>query len=210
MDEFLVTVTIPTLAGEAITKVDAVFFFHTQLRDRAKIVMESAVHLSYDSGLPGAEFFVVGDAKFHQVTALPIRGGYTTLHSETDVFDPVYVASTSEVVIPAVLEELGSRNSTIAFEPQFSHWQPSIAAADGSEGFTIRAKIKIPKSEVLYIPTASEVLRDAWTKYLSMFIVVGFFLEKLCSFVYFHQIVESKMLVESVGSQVGVPHFKKF
>ena len=40
--------------------------------------------------------------------------------------------------------------------------------------------------------------------------VVGFFLEKLCSFVYFHQIVETKMLVVTVGSQVGVPHFKKF
>ena len=43
-----------------------------------------------------------------------------------------------------------------------------------------------------------------------MFVVVGFFLEKSCSFVYFHQVVETKMMVETFGSQVGVPHFKRF
>ena len=118
--------------------------------------------------------------------------------------------SVDAVSIPAILESMGSRNESLAYDGLYQHWTPAGLGADGSEGFVVEARLKIPKSEILYIPTATEVLRDAWTKYLSMFIVVGFFLEKLCSYVYFHQIVETKMLVETVGSQQGVPHFKKF
>ena len=64
-----------------------VLFFHTQLRNRAKIVMESFVHLSYDSGVPGSKLFAVGDVHFRQTNALPVKGGYSTLSTDTDIFD---------------------------------------------------------------------------------------------------------------------------
>lgn len=66
----------------------------------------------------------------------------------------------------------------------------------------------MPVSDIVYIPKPMEVLLDGWVKYLSVFVVVGFFLEKLCSFVYFHQIIETKMLVDTV--QTTRQNFKPF
>jgi len=49
--------------------------------------MESFVHLSYDSGVPGSKLFAVGDVHFRQTNALPVKGGYSTLSTDTDIFD---------------------------------------------------------------------------------------------------------------------------
>lgn len=132
---------------------------------------------------------------------------YTTLYADEPAFGTESATSVHGSTVAGVLSSVAGRNFTTAYEPLHQHW--SVGEAEGGD-FVIEARIRIPQAEILYVPTATEVLRDAWTKYLAMFLVVGFFLEKLCSFVYFHQIVETKMLVETVGSQVGVPHFKKF
>ena len=61
--------------AESVTKVDAVIFFQAMLKGRAKIVMETPVHISYDSGLPGKGLYTAGVAGFKQMAALPVKGG---------------------------------------------------------------------------------------------------------------------------------------
>lgn len=200
---------LPLAAAESVTKVDALVFFRTQLQNKAKIVMESAVHISYDSGSAGAGLYTSGNMVFTQTYPLPVKGGYVTMYSNTDLLDPSKISRASEGDIRTILEQISERNLTMTYVPELTHWTPVVDSASAST-FTLTADIKIPTTDIVYIPTAVEVLRDAWIKYLSMFVLVGFFLEKLCSFVYFHQIVETKMLVETVGSNIGVPHFKRF
>mmetsp|Transcript_18266 Transcript_18266/g.36532 ORF Transcript_18266/g.36532 Transcript_18266/m.36532 type:complete len:322 (+) Transcript_18266:156-1121(+) len=208
-DSFRLEIDVPLAASEGITKFDALVFFRTQLQQKAKVVMESVIHIGYDSSLAGAGLYSSGNMVLSQAMPLPVRGGYTTMYESHELLHKDKVVGASDGDIRAILEKLSARNLTMVYEGDYSYWTPAPTSALSSV-FKFVADIKIPTMEVTYIPTAVEVLRNAWIQYLSMFVVVGFFLEKVCSFVYFHQIVETKMLVETVGSNVGVPHFKRF
>jgi hypothetical protein len=183
-------------------------FFRSQLQSSAKIVMESVVHISHDSGVSGKELYTAGNLVFHQNNPLFVKGGYTTMYTDTELVDATNVVSAKDGDVKTILEKVTGRNYTMVYEPQLAYWGAKVDDLSGT--FTLNAKLNIPTQDIVYVPKPMEVLKDAWVKYLSMFVVVGFFLEKLCSFVYFHQLVETKMLVETVGSTVGVPHFKKF
>mmetsp|Transcript_4228 Transcript_4228/g.8561 ORF Transcript_4228/g.8561 Transcript_4228/m.8561 type:complete len:321 (+) Transcript_4228:173-1135(+) len=207
-DSFEFTASIPIPASSEIRKLDCLVFFRTQLQTSAKIVMESVVHISHDSGVAGKELLTSGNLVFQQNNPLFVKGGYTTMYANTELVDSSNILSAKDGDIKTILEKVTGRNYTMTFEPQFAYWGPKLDNLAGT--FTLKAKLNIPTQDILYTPKPMEVLKDAWIKYLSMFVVVGFFLEKLCSFVYFHQLVETKMLVETMGSQSGVPHFKKF
>jgi len=207
-DTFEITATIPIPASSEVKKLDCLVFFRSQLQSSAKIVMESVVHLSHDSGVAGKELVTSGNLVFRQNNPVFVKGGYTTMYADTELVDTASIISAKEGDIKTILAKAMGRNYTLAYEPQYNYWGAKIDDLAGT--FTLNAKLNIPTQDILYTPKPMEVLKDAWVKYLSMFVVVGFFLEKLCSFVYFHQLVETKMLVETVGSTTGVPHFKKF
>jgi len=99
---------------------------------------------------------------------------------------------------------------TTIYDQHHDYWGWDLSGTAESSTFEFKADIRFDEEEIIYIPTALVVLRDAWVKYLAMFVIVGFFLERWASFVYFHQIVETKMMVETFGSQTGVPNFKRF
>ncbi len=205
MDEFDIEISIPLRSGEEVSKVDVMVFFSTMVMGSSRMVFESPVHFTFSSGLSGSSVYASGNLDFLQSSPLPTRGGYVTMYENDDLLDPTLVSG--PIYISDLLPTVAARNYTQIFTNTHSYWTP---ATTNTDRFSIKTNIKIPVSDVLYIPAATEVLRNAWVTYVSIFIVTAFFLEKLCSFVYFHQIVDTKMLVETVGSNVGVPHFKKF
>ena len=48
------------------------------------------------------------------------------------------------------------------------------------------------------------MLKDAWIKYLALFVVVKYLLEKLCAFVFYNQLVDTTMRVETAQHRSGV------
>jgi transmembrane protein 231 len=70
--------------------------------------------------------------------------------------------------------------------------------------FNLTMVMRIPEADVRYTPTASEVLKDAWVKYLAIFVVVKYLLEKLCAFVFYNQLVDTVMRVETAQDRSGV------
>ena len=85
-------------------------------------------------------------------------------------------------------------------------WSPTIAASDSEQGgrFNLTLNLRIPTSEVLYTPTASEVLKDAWVKYLALFLVVLYLADQFSALVFFYQLVETTVLVETPHNKRGV------
>lgn len=77
-------------------------------------------------------------------------------------------------------------------------WTPRVGNADnGRPAFNLTLSLRIPAANVLYTPTASEVLKDAWIKYLSLFVVIAYILHQLCSFVFHNQLVDTEVTVET-------------
>ena len=70
--------------------------------------------------------------------------------------------------------------------------------------FNLTMVLRVPQQDVLYTPTASEVLKDAWLKYLAIFVVVKYLLEFFASFVAYNQLVDTTMRVETPHEREGV------
>ena len=64
--------------------------------------------------------------------------------------------------------------------------------------------MRVPDQDIYYTPTASEVLKDAWIKYLALFVVTKYLLEYFCSFVFYNQLVDTPMRVETPHEREGV------
>lgn len=78
-------------------------------------------------------------------------------------------------------------------------WTPVVGIADNARSvFNLTLSLRIPAANVLYTPTASEVFKDAWIKYLSIFVVVAYILHQVCSFVFHNQLVDTEVTVETV------------
>merc|ERR1711988_1517805 len=84
------------------------------------------------------------------------------------------------------------------FNSMYAVWSPSAGRlSDGAaSSFNVSVTVRVPYVDVLYTPTVTEVLKAAWVKYASMFFVVLFLLDKLCSFAFYNQLVETEMHVE--------------
>ena len=92
--------------------------------------------------------------------------------------------------------------------PQKSSKTGSVSANEVSrrryETFNLTMVMRVPQADVLYTPTASEVFKDAWVKYLAIFVVVKYLLEYFCSFVAYNQLVDTTMRVETAADKDGV------
>jgi hypothetical protein len=53
----------------------------------------------------------------------------------------------------------------------------------------LRIKIKVPQQEISYIPPLMEVLKDAWVKYVSVFVLCWLLLERVKSFAFRQHLV---------------------
>ena len=110
--------------------------------------------------------------------------------------------------MPNIFYGYRNRNNTMDYHELYKVWSPAPPPIDGPFGvreeFNFTMVMRIPEMEILYTPTASEVLKDAWIKYLALFVVVKYLLEKLCAFVFYNQLVDTTMRVETPHEREGV------
>ena len=131
-------------------------FFHTQLQQKAKVVMESVVHISYDSGLPGSGLYSSGNMELSQAMPLPVRGGYVTMYENDDLLHKDKIVGASDGNIATILEAVSSRNLTMVYEGDYQYWTPTGTSTLDSV-FKFVADIKIPTTDIMYIPTGKSM-----------------------------------------------------
>ncbi|KAH8070865.1 hypothetical protein JL721_4780 [Aureococcus anophagefferens] len=173
-DQFHLTALIPLRKGERVLHADLVTFYDVKLRRRARVHMDA---LAYSSGGGGG---MAGKA--------------------------LYVDG--DTLMPNIFYGYRNRNNTMDYHELYKVWSPAPPPIDGPFGvreeFNFTMVMRIPEMEILYTPTASEVLKDAWIKYLALFVVVKYLLEKLCAFVFYNQLVDTTMRVETAQHRSGV------
>ena len=100
-----------------------------------------------------------------------------------------------------------NRNNTLDFEQTYKVWTPSPGVPQNygaNVNFNLTMVLRVPIQDITYTPTASEVLKDAWLKYLAIFVVVKYLLEYFSSFVAYNQLVDTIMRVETPHDREGV------
>eukprot|EP00632_Arachnochrysis_sp_CCMP2950_P014664 CAMPEP_0185695460 /NCGR_PEP_ID=MMETSP1164-20130828/4537_1 /TAXON_ID=1104430 /ORGANISM="Chrysoreinhardia sp, Strain CCMP2950" /LENGTH=334 /DNA_ID=CAMNT_0028362319 /DNA_START=1 /DNA_END=1005 /DNA_ORIENTATION=+ len=209
-DRFQLEALVPVAADEHVYASRLVVFFDVKLRKRARLEMETVAYVAHDAGLPGRAVFVDGDYVLRQTWPLRAKGGFALPYENTPLLDGDHPTDVTYVqtLLPRLLASYRARNTTMDFRSFYEVWSPSgaVEGADvdqSSSHFNLTLNLRIPTADVLYTPTASEVLKDAWIKYLSIFVVVAFLLDRLCAFVFYYQLVETTMRVETSHSRHG-------
>ena len=207
-DVFHLQVQVPLQKGERILRADLVSFFDVKFRRRARVHMDALAFLKYDGGMAGRALYVDGDVNLRQRWPFRAKGGYYLPYTKYPLLDPHdHEIHLDETLLPNIIYGYRNRNYTMDYDQQYSVWSPAPPPMDQYgvfEEFNLTMVMRIPEMDVLYTPTASEVLKDAWLKYLALFVVVKYLLEKLCSFVFYNQLVETTMRVEVAQDRTGV------
>lgn len=195
-DRFQLQALMPLRPGERILAAAFVAFFDVRLRERARLQMECLAHASADSSLAGSSLFVDADYVLRQRWPLRAKGGYQLPYDRTPLLDTDDLSlAPRQALLPRLLAAYAARNTTMDLDRVYTVWSPAVE--DAAESFNLSLTLKVPTRDVLYTPTASEVLRDAWLKYLATFVVVAILLDYLCAFVYHNHLLDTDVAVDA-------------
>lgn len=205
-----ISAMMPVSNGEAIYSAKLAVFFEYQLRDHAKLIMETMGFLSTSSALAGQSLYVDADLNWHQTWPLSIKGGYSEPYRSEELLDTDTISpwdggkGASTIDMATILARYRSRNYTTELNERSVLWQgmlPAPALTNGDDGtFNLTATIRYPIQTITYSPTASEVLFDGWIRYASMLVVVYLALDLICAFVFHHQLVDTYVHTEGVSA----------
>mmetsp|Transcript_22406 Transcript_22406/g.36012 ORF Transcript_22406/g.36012 Transcript_22406/m.36012 type:complete len:307 (-) Transcript_22406:74-994(-) len=188
-DYFNLTITVPLQGTEEVYGVSVLAFFDVELKDRVKLEMSGLSYVSQTSSLPGSRFSMFGDLKFTQLYPLSLRGSRTDYNA--DLLSASSILSVEDTHFTNILAKSASRNETIRIENELSYWRP------GRENqFTFDMRLRIPKSEIRYIPGPSEVLKFSWMQYLAVGVIVYFVVDWILYFTHSHALLTSFRTVD--------------
>mmetsp|Transcript_2677 Transcript_2677/g.5861 ORF Transcript_2677/g.5861 Transcript_2677/m.5861 type:complete len:339 (-) Transcript_2677:162-1178(-) len=216
-----ISAQVPVENGEAIYSAKMMVFFEYELRDHAKLNMETMGFMQASSPLAGQSLFVDSDLEWHQTWPLSIKGGYSTPYGSEPLLDLNGVGpwdggtGAKSIDIPTILKRYRDRNYTTELSSNSFVWEgmlPPPTLTNGDAGtFNITATVRYPQQVITYQPSVSEVLFDAGIKYLFMFVVVYLTLDLVCAFVFHHQLVDTYVHTEGVVAATSSrSKFKRF
>ena len=192
IDWFQLKVDVPLNDDEKVMSMQTVAFFEYQLDQRVKLQMESAAYTSVDSNLPLSGYDTEGDLIFRQVHPLGVRGYKSTLYEEetplVKLNSEVYHVSNSN--IGDILAKYRTRDVAADYVERYPVSTMDLdTTTDENRRYSFKMKIRIPEQDVVYIPTLTEVLKDAWVKYVSVAILCWLVVDRVKSFVFAHHLI---------------------
>jgi len=197
-DRFQLEALVPLEKGERILSVSVVLFFDVRLRRKARLRMETAAFVSGSSPLFGRGLYVDGDYTFRQQWPLRVTGGYRLPYEAFPLLDAKN-PDLQQALFTNLLSTYRARNLTMDLTNTYQVWSP-LLGNNQDYRFNFSLNVRVPLADVLYTPKATEVLQDAWIKYLSIFVVVYLLLDRLLSFVFFFQLLPTTTTIDTTDT----------
>lgn len=191
-DWFTLEVDVPLNDDEQIKSMQTVAFFNYRLQKRVQLEMEAVAYTSVDSVFPMSGYDTEGVLVFRQTNPLGVRGYSSTLYrDETPLVDTesaVAVHRVSNSNVGDILKRYRKRDVAADFLERYPVKELDLGATS-NRSYRLRIKIKVPQQEISYIPPLMEVLKDAWVKYVSVFVLCWLLLERVKSFAFRQHLV---------------------
>jgi hypothetical protein len=122
-----------------------------------------------------------------------VVGGYRHLYADEPLLDPERLNARD--LVPGVLMRKYTRrnvSTTLRGEAVWSRAAPTPLDSSTDRVirplFNLTATLHFPVTRVSYTPDVAEVLKNAWIQYLAMLVIVAFLVDRLLSFVLYHQV----------------------
>lgn len=143
-----------------------------------------------------------GDLVLRQTWPLVIRGGFRRPYDDDKLIDIDADTSARDVSIAHIMGRNNARNLSMVYESRYADVpRRASSVADDAAAlnyFNSSIVVRFPVQPIRYTPTVSMVIKNAWIQYISFFIVVGFLLFRLNSFVFRHKLLHTHSTADIV------------
>ena len=198
---------MPLGADEQVTGVSAILLNDVTLSERARYQFDAASLIRFDGGSAINNLRIDGDVMMRQSWPLSTKGSYKVPYSGDPLLTREITPGTSEgdVSIEAILAQSASRNLSTVFKPTYSiasrPYEPSMVDVD-PRYFNMTVTMRVPQQPIWYTPNTSEVLKWAWMQYISFFVLIGWLLFRLNSYVFRHQLLPTYPVADIVNEKM--------
>lgn len=193
-DRYIINVLMPLGEGERVHSAKAMAFFYLTLQERAKLQTDALAYWQHDSAIPGRALQVDADMRMSQTWALNVGGGYSRPYADSPLLDPDAPSTIPANIFGSLVDAYRGRNVTLDLRDVYAVWEP-MAPGGATEGqaFNMTLTARVDQQDVVYTPPVSEVVLGGWIQYLSMLFVVWLLLDRLNSFIFSYQILETRV-----------------
>ena len=209
-DTFHVNAKIPMTRDEEVYGIQSLLFFEFQLQNHVKLKMDSVIFSEKHSGLPGQQYETHGDISFHQGIPIRINEKSSNLHPKKLIEAEKIPDRVDETTIKNIMKKSLGRMFSTNYVERYSSWahNPLVGISDHEQdkvdneadqkqsSFDFQITVDVPVQEVVYKPALSEMLSEAWTRYLSILVVWFYLVKCFCSFVFTNQLVTTTVKVD--------------
>ncbi len=197
-DTFRLTAIIPLNEGEKVTSITVGSFIRVTLRDRARVQFDAIAYYHSSGGVPGQALNIDADLRLRQTWPLHVGGGYQYPYAEDTLVNQRSMVSAEQALLSTILQKSLERNLTVTLESPTVSWMPSVPISNlislNAPTLNVTLVLHINHQDILYTPPVNEVVQQGWIQYLAVFLVVWYLIDKLCSFVFWNQLVETRVI----------------
>ncbi len=190
-----ITAIIPLNEGERATSITIGSLLRVTLRDRARLQFDAIAYHYISGDVPGQALNVDTNLRLRQTWPLQIGGGFQYPYAEDPLLDHGSVVSSEQALLSTIVQKSLERNLTVALENPMVSWRPTVPISPlKTPTLSVTLVLRINQQDVLYTPPVIEVVQQGWIQYLAVFLVVWYLIDKLCSFVFWNQLVETRVI----------------
>ncbi len=193
-DIIYINAMIPLNEGERATSITIRSLLRVTLRERARLQFDAIAYHYTSGGVPGQALNVDGNLHLRQTYPLQIGGGYRYPYAEEPLLDHGSVVSSEQALLSTIVQKSLERNLTVALESPTVSWRPTLPISLKTPTLNVTLVLRINEQDILYTPSVSEVVQQGWIQYIAVFLVVWYLIDKLCSFIFWNQLVETRVI----------------
>jgi hypothetical protein len=207
LDQLLLNIKMPLRVNEYVHGIKALAFINYELNSHINMDMESLVYVHHNSGLAGSKFSTYGDLSLRQRKPISRTDSHLSMYHNDNLLHP-YVAGkvAMESNVGSILNKYKERDVATDYIERFPRWTSEDNSYETKDTenedeltkkFEIDITIEIPKMQtIVYVPSLTEVLTEAWIRYLSFLIITGFCVKRFLEFVFTKNIIKASQSVE--------------
>lgn len=185
-DQLDFELSMPLNSNEQVTGVQILLVFNYILQTYSYFEMQSLVHLSHDSSLPGAKLEVTGDLALRQKWPLGNQGSDTRYNIPVISSTSIYAQSFE---LARILRSYNARNVTTVLSNADTVW---VTGRGANEPFVVHAVINYPTQfGILYYTGFWEMIKWGWIQYVSVLLLFWYSIDRIQRFIFQNQLVST-------------------
>ncbi|GAB9462735.1 hypothetical protein Gpo141_00000221 [Globisporangium polare] len=202
-DSLHVDIATPLASTERIHQVTVVAILNYTLEGRVKLSMDAVAMHSQTSPLAGESLHVDGNLVLEQREPIHSKKSMQYPYAASPLFNMSKIQSVQDISIQKLVSQYRQRDCSVYFQSPLPVWTNDVGRftiAIRPRQFRTSMVIRVPAADVLYYPSWSEVLKNAWIQYYCILVILSTLTSFLCDFLFKNKVLDTFCLIDGQRS----------